>query len=412
VLAVTESGSTPLYVLNDGIGSASDFWSASGTLAKSRQYDAWGGLRNGTAPGAGDAKVAYTGHQYDPETGWVYAKARYYDSGLGVFLSRDSYEGEIADGPSLHRFMYAEDNPLRFYDPDGYAGAPASEKAPEVMEPLNADGTPPWVVNRIENIKNELRDPKQNFEPEFAPPAEIRGGPRSAPRTEAELRNELKRLENQLAGAKAQRAEVYDTTLGEGHVRAGQRPMPDIYDEEAVNRDVGDRIINDPFGLRGGTRPRDKKTIEEPKDAPDPESVRNANYPTRIRKSRRKELEDAAKDELGNIRCQGPNCAVEDGRILEPGKASPEHIPELVKTHNEKGWDTDQPTRNNLFNETAKEVRCIECQRKQGGETKETYRKDTGPNFVPRKPRAKPEASQPSPEKPRPPPSGEPEGEK
>jgi RHS repeat-associated protein len=122
VLAVTESAGTN-YVLNDGIGSASDFWNSGGLLAKSRQYDAWGNFRNGTAPSSSEAKVAYTGHQYDPETGWVYAKARYYDSGLGVFLSRDSYEGEIGDAPSLHRFAYARENPLRYWDPDGYSDA-------------------------------------------------------------------------------------------------------------------------------------------------------------------------------------------------------------------------------------------------------------------------------------------------
>jgi RHS repeat-associated protein len=122
VLAVTESAGTS-YILNDGIGSASDFWNSSGLLAKSRQYDAWGNFRNGTAPTSTDAKVAYTGHQYDPETGWVYAKARYYDSGLGVFLSRDSFEGDILTAPSLHRYMYGWDNPLRYYDPYGYGVA-------------------------------------------------------------------------------------------------------------------------------------------------------------------------------------------------------------------------------------------------------------------------------------------------
>ncbi len=120
VLAVTESAGTS-YILNDGIGSASDFWTSTGTLAKSRQYDAWGNFRNGTAPAAGEAKVAYTGHQYDPETGWVYAKARYYDPELGIFLSRDAHEGNIGNAPSLHRFTYAAGNPLKYWDADGHA---------------------------------------------------------------------------------------------------------------------------------------------------------------------------------------------------------------------------------------------------------------------------------------------------
>ncbi|MBI5544541.1 MAG: RHS repeat-associated core domain-containing protein [Deltaproteobacteria bacterium] len=118
-LAVAEATGTS-FILNDALGSAGDFWSSTGVLKKARQYDAWGGFRNGTAPSASEPKLSFTGHQYDPETGWVYAKARYYDSGLGEWLSRDSYEGEIANAPSLNRFAYAEENPLRYWDPEGY----------------------------------------------------------------------------------------------------------------------------------------------------------------------------------------------------------------------------------------------------------------------------------------------------
>ncbi len=46
-------------------------------------------------------------------------EARYYDSKLGLFLSRDSFEGALGDAPSLHRFTYAHNNPLRYVDPSG-----------------------------------------------------------------------------------------------------------------------------------------------------------------------------------------------------------------------------------------------------------------------------------------------------
>ena len=46
-------------------------------------------------------------------------EARYYDSKLGVFLSRDSFEGSLNDAPSLHRFAYAHNRPLKYRDPSG-----------------------------------------------------------------------------------------------------------------------------------------------------------------------------------------------------------------------------------------------------------------------------------------------------
>ncbi len=130
VLAVTESPGTAFvsgtsFIVSDGMGSASDFWSSSGTLARARQFDAWGGYRNASAPASGEPKVGYTGHSYDPETGWVYARARYYDSALGIFLSRDPFRAAVSDVPSLHRYAYANGNPLSYTDPTGLQSAEA-----------------------------------------------------------------------------------------------------------------------------------------------------------------------------------------------------------------------------------------------------------------------------------------------
>jgi RHS repeat-associated protein len=116
VLAVTESAGTR-YIVNDGIGSASDFWSSTGTLAQSRQYHAWGGFRNGTAPAAGEAKVGFTGHFFDPETGNNYMLGRYQDPVLGIFVSRDPFLYMPTEVPNL--YLYARGNPLRFFDPTG-----------------------------------------------------------------------------------------------------------------------------------------------------------------------------------------------------------------------------------------------------------------------------------------------------
>src|SRR5262249_4608809 len=113
-------------------------------------------------------------------------------------------------------------------------------------------------------------------------------------------------------------------------------------------------------------------------DDPRSVSVRKRDYPTRVRKATHERLELGATDENGQIRCQSPDCIVLGGRPLAPKEGTPQHNPPLVETHNQRGWDVDQPTRNNLYNETATELHCIQCQRAEGGATRSTYRQDTG----------------------------------
>jgi hypothetical protein len=115
-----------------------------------------------------------------------------------------------------------------------------------------------------------------------------------------------------------------------------------------------------------------------PYTLPAGESVRKLLYPTRVRKATMQRLEAAARDANGDIRCQSCN------KTLQVGEGTPEHSPALVDTHNTLGYDTDQPTRNNLFNSTATELHCIDCQKAQGGRMTTRYRTDTGPNFRPR----------------------------
>ena len=113
-------GARARFIGTDALGSPTDLTGTTGQVEAKRQYDAWGRYRNGTAPGAGEAKLGFTGHQFDPETGLVYARARYYDPEIGRFVSRDSFEGTLGDAPSLHRFAYAWGNPLRYWDRTGF----------------------------------------------------------------------------------------------------------------------------------------------------------------------------------------------------------------------------------------------------------------------------------------------------
>ncbi|MBB6184649.1 RHS repeat domain-containing protein [Oleiagrimonas soli] len=65
------------------------------------------------------AGIGYAGHVGDPDAGLIYMQARYYDPVLGRFLSRDPVAPEPTNIFNFSRYAYANNNPMRYTDPDG-----------------------------------------------------------------------------------------------------------------------------------------------------------------------------------------------------------------------------------------------------------------------------------------------------
>ena len=83
-------------------------------------YDAFGQITDRQDYGnPTNTKYLYTGEQYDNDLGQYYLRARYYDHSIGRFTTKDSFEGSEFDPHSLHRYLYANSNPVRFGDPTG-----------------------------------------------------------------------------------------------------------------------------------------------------------------------------------------------------------------------------------------------------------------------------------------------------
>ena len=59
------------------------------------------------APGTWPGSFWFAGEQYDPDTGLIYLRARYYDPALGRFLSVDPKIGDIKNTQSLNPYAYA-----------------------------------------------------------------------------------------------------------------------------------------------------------------------------------------------------------------------------------------------------------------------------------------------------------------
>ena len=64
-------------------------------------------------------KYLFAGEQYDSNLSDYYLRARYYDTSSGRFTRRDTYEGSLDDPLTLHKYIYANANPVSFIDPTG-----------------------------------------------------------------------------------------------------------------------------------------------------------------------------------------------------------------------------------------------------------------------------------------------------
>lgn len=101
----------------DGLGSVRALTNSAGSLTDTYDYGAFGTLLNRT--GTTETHYLFTGEQYDPTLNQYYLRARYYDQGLGRFTQQDTWMGSNHDPVTLHKYLYANTDPVNFIDPTG-----------------------------------------------------------------------------------------------------------------------------------------------------------------------------------------------------------------------------------------------------------------------------------------------------
>ena len=74
------------------------------------------------ATGSPENDFRYVGEQADPNSGFYYLRARWMDPSVGRFVGVDPYEGDPQAPISLHRYLYANGNPIGIRDPSGKFG--------------------------------------------------------------------------------------------------------------------------------------------------------------------------------------------------------------------------------------------------------------------------------------------------
>ncbi len=85
------------------------------------------------------SRYTFSGKERDSETGYSYFGARYYDSGLSIWLSVDPMSDKY---PNLTPYAYCANNPVILVDPDGRKDRPFNAKTDKPITPQKGTATP------------------------------------------------------------------------------------------------------------------------------------------------------------------------------------------------------------------------------------------------------------------------------
>ncbi|SFS76512.1 RHS repeat-associated core domain-containing protein [Marininema halotolerans] len=108
LVSMNRDGKTYFYQTNYR-GDVTALTDTNGEEVATFAYDAFGKLVKKT--GDIENPYRYAGYQYDDVTGLYYLQSRYYNSEMGRFLTRDTFEGTEKDILSMNKYVYTENNP-------------------------------------------------------------------------------------------------------------------------------------------------------------------------------------------------------------------------------------------------------------------------------------------------------------
>lgn len=168
-LAVQQDTTASFYHA-DGLGSIVALTNTAGAVVQTYSYDSFG---NVTPTGTITQPYAFTGREYDYETGLYFYHARYYDPKAGRFVMKDPIG---FDGGDVNLYGYVGSNPVNFTDSLGLRPLTDTEKG--YLSPYipqrdlnNADVhvgempwyAPSWAAGITRGNEIYIRDPNQTF---------------------------------------------------------------------------------------------------------------------------------------------------------------------------------------------------------------------------------------------------------
>ncbi len=137
-----QSATQKIYYAYDGHGSVRALTDPTG--ADTYDYDAFGNLIHSSTTLASPTPNNYlfAGEQFDSDLGLYYNRARYLNTPTGRFWNMDAYEGDALAPISLHKYLYASENPVNIKDRSGRDGVVDFLVAAAVFTTIEAFSAP------------------------------------------------------------------------------------------------------------------------------------------------------------------------------------------------------------------------------------------------------------------------------
>ena len=101
-----------------------------------------------------DNDYLYTGEQYNESTGLYYLRARYMSPETGTFTTMDTYAGTLDNPVSLHKYLYANGNPVMYKDPTGNFSLMETSVAQGIQATINTIITPGFSLQKMLTLAN------------------------------------------------------------------------------------------------------------------------------------------------------------------------------------------------------------------------------------------------------------------
>jgi RHS repeat-associated protein len=157
----TQSLTQTIYYVYDGHGSVRALTGPTGAVTDTYDYDAFGNLIHST--GTTLNNYLFAGEQFDPDLNLYFNRARYLNTSTGRFWNMDSFEGDRQSPSTLHKYLYAGNDPINKLDPSGH----------DVIEALGALAVAAVVLsiagdNAPQILKNVRQDDlRKDFQTQF-----------------------------------------------------------------------------------------------------------------------------------------------------------------------------------------------------------------------------------------------------